>query len=223
MKHVAIIPARAGSKSITNKNLQKIKGKTLVDRAIDAAKEAGLFDQIVVSTDIPILLDELSADPKLTVIHRKSDLATDEAMMAGVVLDALAQAEIPNPHYFWLLQPTSPFRSKSHFTEVEALIARHRPMSLISVKDVGPNHPNRTYTIVRNELKPLRFTNFDNKQTLKEVYIRNGSFYVCHAGEFRKHRNFYIDPCVPYVMGESDSINIDGPLDLALAQQVAKR
>ena len=38
MLNVAIIPARGGSKGITKKNLRKINGKSLLQRAIESAK-----------------------------------------------------------------------------------------------------------------------------------------------------------------------------------------
>ena len=48
---VCIIPARAGSKRIKNKNVQKVNGHPLIGLAIRIAKKANIFSQIVVSTD----------------------------------------------------------------------------------------------------------------------------------------------------------------------------
>jgi pseudaminic acid cytidylyltransferase len=49
--NIAIIPARAGSKRIPRKNVKEFCGKPMIAYAITAAKESGLFDHIVVSTD----------------------------------------------------------------------------------------------------------------------------------------------------------------------------
>ena len=51
MKILAIIPARAGSKGIKNKNLQRIGNKTLVEYTIDQAKNSKYINTIGVSTD----------------------------------------------------------------------------------------------------------------------------------------------------------------------------
>ena len=48
---VAIIPARGGSKRIPRKNIAEFAGKPLIAYSIAAARESGLFDRVVVSTE----------------------------------------------------------------------------------------------------------------------------------------------------------------------------
>ena len=50
---IAIIPARSGSKSIKNKNLQKINGKSLLERAIKFANSIKQISKTIVTTDSP--------------------------------------------------------------------------------------------------------------------------------------------------------------------------
>ena len=45
------VPARHGSKSIKNKNLQKVGNETLVARSIRHAKSSNFVDEVVVSTN----------------------------------------------------------------------------------------------------------------------------------------------------------------------------
>ena len=51
MKNIAIITARGGSKRIPRKNIKEFMGKPMLAYAIDAAKQAGIFEEIMVSTD----------------------------------------------------------------------------------------------------------------------------------------------------------------------------
>jgi len=51
MKAVGIIPARGGSKRIPRKNIRPFAGKPIIAYSIAAARESGLFDRIIVSTD----------------------------------------------------------------------------------------------------------------------------------------------------------------------------
>ena len=48
---LAIIPARKGSKGLKNKNIRKLKGKSLVEHAIIQAKISKFITDISVSTD----------------------------------------------------------------------------------------------------------------------------------------------------------------------------
>ena len=48
---IAVIPARGGSKRIPGKNIRPFAGKPIIGWSIDAARESGLFDRIIVSTD----------------------------------------------------------------------------------------------------------------------------------------------------------------------------
>ena len=48
---IAVIPARGGSKRIPRKNIKDFCGKPMIAWSIEAAKNSGLFDRIIVSTD----------------------------------------------------------------------------------------------------------------------------------------------------------------------------
>ena len=49
--NVAVIPARGGSKSIPRKNIKELYGKPMIGWPIEVAKESGLFEHIIISTD----------------------------------------------------------------------------------------------------------------------------------------------------------------------------
>lgn len=49
--NLAVIPARCGSKRVPNKNVKSFHGRPIISYSIATARESGLFDEIVVSTD----------------------------------------------------------------------------------------------------------------------------------------------------------------------------
>ncbi|AII15321.1 CMP-pseudaminic acid synthetase [Campylobacter iguaniorum] len=51
MRSICVIPARGGSKRIPHKNIVDFFGKPLISYAIQTAKKAEIFDEIIVSTD----------------------------------------------------------------------------------------------------------------------------------------------------------------------------
>lgn len=85
---VAVIPARAGSKGIPGKNLRTVGGRSLVGRAVDAARAAATVDVVVVSTDgDAIAAEALAAGAR--VVRRPDDLSGDEASSESALLHAL--------------------------------------------------------------------------------------------------------------------------------------
>ena len=57
LKVIAIIPARGNSKSIKNKNLIKIKNRSLIEIINIEAKKSKIFDNIICSTDSKKILN----------------------------------------------------------------------------------------------------------------------------------------------------------------------
>ena len=48
---LALIPARGGSAGLVRKNLRQVGGRSLLARAVDAAKAAEAVDRVILSTD----------------------------------------------------------------------------------------------------------------------------------------------------------------------------
>lgn len=86
---VAIIPARGGSKRIPRKNIRIFNGKPIIAYSIQAARDCGLFDRIIVTTDD----DEIAAASREwgaeTPFKRPSSLADDYATTNAVVKHAI--------------------------------------------------------------------------------------------------------------------------------------
>jgi pseudaminic acid cytidylyltransferase len=87
--NIAIIPARGGSKRIPRKNIKEFSGKPMIAYAITAAKESGLFDHIIVSTDdaeIAHIAREWGAE---TPFLRPDELANDFTATVPVIAHAI--------------------------------------------------------------------------------------------------------------------------------------
>lgn len=229
-RHIAIIPARAGSKSIKNKNLIKLpdnRGDTITRLAVKQAIDSKIFKNVILTSDIPkvkIDLDDLSGNAmtQFEYITRPGFLCTDDSLMIDVVKHAMDY--LGNAYdYVWLLQPTSPIRYSEDFTNIEKILRDEYYKSVISYRKVT-EHPSREYTITEEKLEnktllkahPLKFSNFSNKQDLKEIYIRSGNFYVAHKDLIREYSTFENKPIYPYVVSRSQGCNIDSEEDLAM-------
>jgi hypothetical protein len=85
---IAVIPARSGSKRIPRKNIKPFRGKPMIAWSIEAARESGLFEHIVVSTDdaeIAAVARQFGAEVPFT---RPAELSDDHAGTIEVVAHA---------------------------------------------------------------------------------------------------------------------------------------
>ncbi len=89
---LAVIPARGGSKRIPRKNVKPFAGRPMIAYAIDAARDAGVFDRIVVSTDDEEIAAVARAHGAEVPFMRPAALSDDHAGTGPVIVHALAQA-----------------------------------------------------------------------------------------------------------------------------------
>jgi N-acylneuraminate cytidylyltransferase len=85
---LAVIPARGGSKRIPRKNLKFFCGKPIIAWSIMAAKESGLFERIIVSTDDHQIAEVARAWGAETPFLRPHELANDFATTTEVIAHA---------------------------------------------------------------------------------------------------------------------------------------
>ena len=112
MRTLGIIPARAGSKRVVEKNLRLLGGKPLVAWAIEAARGARRINRLVVSSDDERVLEIAGGyDPHLP-LRRPAEFATDTAPAIDYVRHAMwevEQAEGVDFDAVAIVQPSSPF------------------------------------------------------------------------------------------------------------------
>ena len=135
---IAIIPARGGSKGVPGKNLRRVGGRSLVERAVDACRAARLVHTIYVSTDdVEIAARAEAAGAK--VIMRPVELASDTASSESALLHALHQLLMvgEEPEVLVFVQCTSPFIAPDDLDRgIELIIPRSCRLGLLGRSDL---------------------------------------------------------------------------------------
>jgi len=223
-KYVGLVPARAGSRGIKDKNLETIGTKTLLQIAIEGAVSSGHIDSVIVSSDGKHILAE--ALKHNAIPHeRPSQIATDNSLARDVVFDFLQSPfghSLESTDFIVYLQPTSPFRSSNHIVDSIRLSKKHAGKSVVSVVKI-PASLERIVIIDNFSLKALRAIPSmpsKNRQDLTEVYTANGALYLFSIEEFLRQGDIPILESVPYLMTQHDSIDIDSIEDLEFARLI---
>ena len=219
---IAFIPARGGSKGVPRKNLSTVLGKPLIDYAIEVARESGLVQRIIVSTDDPEIASH--ARSKGCDVHdRPAHLASDTSRVVDAVLDAASTMHIDDSCVVVVLQPTSPLRRASHLIDALKL---HRSTAGVVVSVVEcEHHPLKSVTVSDGVLSPAFVHEHleASRQNLPKMFRANGAVYVSALGAIRKNGTLVPSEAVALEMSAEDSIDIDNVTDLEQAEAVLRR
>jgi CMP-N-acetylneuraminic acid synthetase len=229
MTILAVIPARGGSKGIPGKNLIALSGKPLISYTINASQRAINVDRIVISTDSEAIRDTALMFGAEVPFLRPMQLATDTAPMIEVLKHVLywylSQAD--DLEALILLQPTSPLRTSQHIDDSVDLFRKMKADSVVSVVEVphqfNPMSVMRAdkngFLVAENEFSRMP----TRRQDKQKFYARNGpSVLVCSPDTIKKG-SLYGNHCFPYLMSAEESIDIDEPKDIVMAENILKK
>ena len=125
------------------------------------------------------------------------------------------------------MQPTSPIRDTKKILKAINLLKKNNNIdSVISVKDVGANHPLRMkifkkifWSIIREKKKE----NMLPRQKLPKVYIRSGSIYLTTRKSFFKNKSLVGKKCKGVILKDLETTNIDNIDDLNNLKKTLKK
>lgn len=222
---LGVILARGGSKGVPKKNIKPLSGKPLIGYTIEAALKSEIFDRVVVSTDsfeIAAVAKSLGAE---IPFMRPDELSGDSVWSRDCVKHAVLECEkIYKERYDYVIELpcVAPLRDENHIKEAYHILTTKDCDSVTSVTQMQDKHPVRMKRIVDGLLKDFtsEFPEGEGsrRQDLEPCYIRNGAIYAmtrdCIVERFSRHG----DRCIPYIMEENKSVNIDTILDFKLAE-----
>lgn len=219
MSTLIVIPVRGGSKGVPRKNLRDVGGKPLVVWTIEQALAVD-GARVVVSTEDPELA-RVAAGAGAEVIDRPVELAQDTTPTEPVILHAMdvLAAQGYEPEHVVLLQATSPVRRPG---TIARAVTQARDTGVDSLVGVVPQTPFLWWT-ARDGHGPTADFDVDHRPRRQELtadqmrYRETGSLYVTRPWVYRQRNNRIGGRIGLFVMDEVEGVDIDGPLDLALA------
>ena len=218
--YLCIIPARAGSKGIKNKNVSLLKNKPLIQHTIDVAKRIGKNCQIIVSTDCKKVHKIVQKNNLKFYGYRPKWLSGSYALTKDVVKYELNKFEKKFKLKFFgiiLLQPTCPIRKIQTLKKAINYLNKGSFDSVISVCDVGSQHPYRMKVFKGKYIKNFmgfKKENMTARQKLPKIFIRSGSFYIIKRDTFLKQDSLVGKKCKGIVLNGLEATNIDQKVDL---------
>lgn len=220
-ENIAIITARGGSKRIPRKNIKKFCGKPIIQYSIEAAKKAGIFDEIMVSTDDEEIAEIAKSCGAAVPFYRSERTSGDFATTADVILEVLEayQNRGREFEYAFCLYPTAPFITAEKLVSALERIKQERGFKLLPV--VPFSYPPQRGVIIdeAGRIQMKEKENFRKRsQDLEKLYHDCGQFYIYHVEEYVKARGEIWEHVIPFVMNELEVQDIDTLDDWHIAE-----
>ena len=221
----SLIPARSGSKSIKNKNLLKINGKSLIARAGIISKKCKFIDRTFISTDSKKYKNEaLKFKIEVPFLRSKKnsrDKSTDFEVI-NEFIRSIYNLEEKIPKYLVYLRPTTPFRKSNIIDKAILKFKRLKNYdSLVSVNEMA-EPVYKKYLIKNKKLKTI-FPNYsldrsnEPRQNFPKTYTLNGYIDIIKTKNIFKKK--YLDKkSFPFVIQKT--IDIDDIHDFKLAKYI---
>ena len=96
MTSLAVIPARAGSTRLKDKNIFPLGGKPLIRWMTEAVLESSCFDTVLISTDSDDIFNAVS-DLPVVRHHRPANHATVQATALDAMVDLMNNSKEKTP------------------------------------------------------------------------------------------------------------------------------
>jgi CMP-N-acetylneuraminic acid synthetase len=223
---LVIIPARGGSKGIPKKNLSPLHGKSLTEWAIISARQINFDKFIVLSSDLPEILDLSSNYLDVIPSSRPEELSQDYIADYQVLRHELIKAESDRSEQFEcvvMLQPTSPIRNPLTLNAcVDAVVNRGKSSAWSVVEVPKRYHPRKQLKIVSEKLRlAIDSPTVIARQQLSRTYIRTGVCYAFARSTVLSDEKLLGSNGLPVVC-DWTSVNIDEPEDLVQAHELSK-
>lgn len=219
---LAIIPARAGSTRLKNKNHYPLAGKPLIEYTMDAVINTETFDEIIVSTDSDPIV-EIAKNKSLRVIPRPPHYSGDKITVVSAIIDLMKNLDQSYDKICYFL-PTCPLRNTQDI--LEGLNLLETSDSVISVTKYSSPIQLAMIPGENKQLHPV----FDNLRggLTNSKYIQshvrpNGGFYMSDWNQVLESGHFFNGLIRGHEMPTERSIDIDNKIDIEFAEKLLGR
>jgi pseudaminic acid cytidylyltransferase len=222
--NIAVIPARGGSKRIPRKNIKPFGGKPMIAYAIQAARDSGLFEHVVVSTDDDEIAEVAQAHGASVPFRRPAHLADDQTVTVPVIAHA-AQWFVDQGHAVDAVCCIYPCVPLLRAADLQGAYAMFKERGADYVYPVVGFHSSPWRAMTKPDNGPMQFVypeyELTRTQDLPKCYFDAGQFYwgktASWTSGLRMHSNGH-----GYEVEGHRIVDIDTHEDWARAELIAR-
>ena len=226
---VALIPARAGSKRLFDKNIRPLAGHPLIAYTISAALQSEVFSAVLVSTDSQLYADMARYYGAEVPYLRPAEIAGDLSPDIEWVEYALNRLQQDGQEYdcFSILRPTSPFRLPETIQRAWRAFKNEKGVDSLRAVEKCKQHPGKMWVVRANRMVPLLALtpreqpwHSSQYQSLPEVYAQNASLEIAWTRVVFEERTIAGNVLMPFFTKDYEGFDLNSPYDWNLAEHL---
>ena len=217
---IAIITARGGSKRVPKKNIKDFFGRPMISYAINACLAAGVFSEIMVSTDSDEIAEIAKTYGAKVPFIRSEKTSDDFATTFDVLYEVINDYKKINQEFTYTccVFPCVPFLSGKTIRDAFSKLIATDNNAIQSVY----KSPSPVEWAMRIENGLLVPNDTESKlirsQDLTPKYFDAGMFYIIKTSVLLREKNLLPEKTMAYIMNEKEIQDIDTLDDWAMAE-----
>ena len=223
---LGIIPARAGSKRLPNKNIRLLNGSPLISYIISTALKVPALDDVIVSTDSRKIANIAERYGAKVPFLRPAKYATDKASSFQALQHAVKIYEgstKKNVDIIVCLQPTSPTTTAVDIKRCIDLVVAENYDSAISIFKL--NDRPEWCGVISEKIRYKKYfsENESEKMARQDWFMPSGGVYAAKKNIYLTKKTFYTDNCGYVVIPPARCSDIDNLIDFQFAEYLLKK
>ena len=208
---IVIVPIRAGSKRLKNKNILKINHKRLFEYTLELAKKLKLNNNLYVTTDSKTVIKYCKKN-QLNFVLRPKKISNSKSPIEESIKHLKNKIKFRSESEILLLQVTSPMRSVSTTKNFLSICNKLKKKydTFISVietkKDVWLEEKSYGLRLLKNEPR--------NQLLRKSIYEEDGLFYFFKYKNIQIYNSIIGKKIYLFKSKESETLDINTKKDL---------
>jgi CMP-N-acetylneuraminic acid synthetase len=224
---VGLIPARAGSKRVRDKNIRSLAGHPVMAYTIAAALQSQVFLDVIVSTDSEQYAKIARYYGAEVPFLRPSELAGDISPDIEWLEYTLKKLEEDGRKYdcFSILRPTSPFRLPETIQRAWKAFLKEEGVDSLRAVEKCQQHPGKMWVVRHRRMVPIlplgppeQPWHSSQYQSLPEVYVQNASLEIAWTRVVLKERTIAGNVLMPFLTEKYEGFDVNNPYDWNLAE-----
>jgi CMP-N,N'-diacetyllegionaminic acid synthase len=231
-KIVALIPARAGSKRVPDKNIRPLAGHPVIAYTIAAALGSGIFNDVIVSTDSNKYAEVSDYYGAHVPFLRPAELAGDQSPDIEWLAYTLERLRDAGRKYdcFSILRPTSPFRLPETIRRAWQEFFPQTGVDSLRAVEKCTQHPGKMWVVRGSRMMPLlplgpaeQPWHSSQYPSLPEIYVQNASLEIAWSRVVFEDRSIAGNVVMPFFTVDYEGFDVNNEYDWQLAEQMVKK